>query len=192
MRKVALSIIVVLLTCSLFAQETGVSNEANQDFAPRGYIGISFGPAFPTGDIDSDAISGGVHLNLVSFGYLFSKHVGIAATWFGTSFVSKNDSKNSIGMGGLLAGPLFSTSTSTGKFEYDFKPMIGFANGTVITNNKASSSDRAIAFGVGGAIRWNCWSKISLSCGIDYYSGKPESVDLSSSALVIGINYRLR
>ena len=193
MKKVAFSIIMVLFTGNLFAQDVEIRNFSGQEAEiRRGYIGISFGPAFPTGDIKSSAVSEGGHFNLVNFGYLFSEHVGIAATWFGTSFISKADKEMSVGMGGIMAGPLFSTATPTRNFEFDFKPMVGFANGTIIDHGDTSSSSRAFALGIGGAIRWNCWSKFSLSCGIDYYSGKPEGVNLSSCALVFGVNYRLK
>jgi len=191
MKKITLFAFMVLFTGSLFAQNVETENLFDEDFR-RGYIGFTFGPAFPTGDIDKDAISGGAHLNIVNFGYLFSKNVGIAATWFGTSFISKDDNKSGIGLGGIMAGPLLSTASQNRKMEYDLKPMIGFANGTVIENNKNSSSSRTIALGIGGALRLNCWKMVSLSVGIDYYNSKPESIDLSSYALVFGVNYRLK
>ena len=192
MKKLVLFAIAVLFAGNLFAQNAETANVSEPAQTRRGYIGITVGPAFPLGDVSNDAVSGGVHFNIVNFGYLFTEHIGIAATWFGTSFSSKIDNKTSIGLGGVMAGPLFSTTSQNRKFEYDFKPMIGFANGTLIEDNRTSSSSRAFAFGVGGTIRWNCWEKFSLSGGIDYYNGQPEDVDLSSFAIVIGVNYRLK
>ena len=193
MKRITLFAIAALFTGSLFAQNVENENLSDQSIDIRkGYIGITFGPAFPTGDIDNDAISGGAHLNIANFGYLLSEHVGIAATWFGTSFYSKYDSKTSLGLGGIMVGPLLSTASQSRKVEYDLKTMIGFANGTLIEDNETSSSSRALALGIGGAVRWNCWKKFSLSCGIDYYNSKPESINLSSYAFVIGVNYRLK
>lgn len=184
MKKLILLIFACALAGGLSAQEV----------EPRaGYIGISFGPAFPMGDIDDDAISGGAHLNLINFGYVIGKNVGVAGTWFGTSFLSEYDDDYSVGMGGLLFGPLFSTSSKSGSLDFDFKPMIGFGRGSEIYDGDIEgSSSSAFAFGLGGAIRWNCSDKISLSIGMDYYSCRPDDIDLSSLAVVLGINFRLR
>ena len=186
MKKITTLIIAVLFIGDLFSQDIETED------IRKGYIGISMGPAFPIGDIKNDMISGGMHLNLVNFGYLFSEHIGISATWFGSSFVSKENSKNAIGLGGIMVGPLFSKSISNNQLEIDFKPLIGFANGTLIEGNKTSSSSRTLALGSGITARWNCWSKFSLSFGFDCYSAKPEDVDLSSCAVVFGVNYRLK
>ncbi len=183
MKKTLLFVATMLVACNLFAQEIERRN---------GYIGICAGPAFPVGDIDNSQISGGAQLNLVNFGYLFSDHVGIAATWFGTSFVAKYDSDYSIGTGGMLAGPLFSTATKDYKGEFDFKPMIGFARGNERYMNETYTTSAAFACALSGTARWNCGRKISVSAGLDYYFVKPDGLNMSSFAIMFGINYRLK
>lgn len=183
MKKIVLIVIATALAVGAFAQEPEIR---------RGYIGLSLGVAFPAGDIDGDAVSGGAQLNLVDFGYLFSQNVGIAATLFGTAFISKADSKSSLGMGGIMVGPLFSFASKSYKTEFDLKPMIGFANGTLISDGSTSSSKRDIALGLGAAMRINVGRKVSLTVGADYYYATPEDVDLSSFAIKIGVNFRLK
>lgn len=144
------------------------------------------------GDVDNSAVSGGLQLNIVNFGYLTGEHVGIAATWFGTSFVSKANNDDYIGLGGMLFGPLLSTSSASSEFDFDLKPMVGFGTGSARVNGYSTSSSMSFVFGLGGAVRWNCGNRISLSVGADYYHSKPDDVDLSSLAILFGINYRFK
>lgn len=160
----------------------------------KGYIGVCFGAAFPVEDIDNDAISEATQTNIANFGYLFSPHIGIAATWFRTIFVPKLDDEMSSGLGGLLIGPLFSVPTPSCKVQFDFIPMIGFGRGTLPTHEGPWTYSKSTDFAAGlkGAVRWNCGRRISVSGGLNYYYGKPENVNLSSFAIMFGVNYRIK
>jgi len=160
----------------------------------NGFIGISIGPAIPMGSFIKDNCNTGIQFN-ADFGYLFTENIGIHAEVFGTTFSSKyND--NSIGLTGVLVGPLF--STLSGEVEFDFKPGVGFANGRLnIKNQGSSSSKTTFSFGGAASVRWNLWEKFSLSGNVMYCYGKPKDddniiVDLSSLAVMVGVNYRLK
>ncbi|MDR1347157.1 MAG: porin family protein [Prevotellaceae bacterium] len=156
----------------------------------KGFIGIGLGPAIPTGSFVKDNCDVGFQFN-IDFGYLFSKNIGIAASAFGTSMASKWQSKNTIGLTGLMAGPLF--SVPSGAFEFDFKPMLGYARGILyLGDDDVSSSKLTFTYGGGAAVRWNCWRKFSLSASAIYCYGKPERVDLSTIGIVVGAAYRLK
>jgi hypothetical protein len=156
----------------------------------KGFIGIGLGAAIPIGSFVSDNCDVGFQFN-IDFGYLFSKNVGIAASAFGTSMASKYQSENSVGLTGLMAGPLF--SVASGAVEFDFKPMLGYARGVLYLGNDDSSTSK-LTFTYGGAVavRWNCWKKFSLSANVMYCYGKPEGMDLSSIGVMAGVAYRLK
>ncbi|GEM_PF-512622 len=154
----------------------------------KAYIGLGVGGAFTTKSYDN--IDGGIQVN-INFGYMLSKNIGIAASMFGTSFDLTNYSDASIGLSGIMAGPLFSSTFQTEKWEFDVRPMIGFAIGTVKIGSKSETTDdNTVAFGVGTSARWNFASRFSASGNIDYYNGKIDDVDLSSMGITVGINFR--
>ena len=164
----------------------------------KGYVGLNVGPAFVTGDLGGleDLFeSTGLGVS-ISFGYLFTPHVGIHSAIFGTQFSAKVSSSISLGLSGLLVGPLFSTATENGKVEFDFRPTIGFAQGSLTINDQtATTKASTFAFGVGGSLRWNCWNRVSLAANLDYYNGKPKDddsieMDLSSFGFSFGVNFR--
>ncbi|MDR1984212.1 MAG: porin family protein [Prevotellaceae bacterium] len=169
-----------------------VSVHAQDSETRKGFIGISLGAALPMGEFNKKYCNTGMQFN-VDFGYLFSKNIGISAALFGTDFAAKRNTKNSVGLSGLLVGPLFSTATSNGKIEFDFKPMAGFAQGNLYeSNDDVSSSKTTFTCGGGAALRWNCWKRFALSGNVNYYYGKPETIDLSSLGIMVGVVYRLR
>lgn len=172
--------------------QTQVETPANKETLPpptrKAYVGIGIGGAIMTESYDN--VDGGIQVN-INFGYLFSKNIGIAASFLSTSFDLSNYSDTSIGLTGLMAGPLFSTATDTQMFEFDLRPMIGFASGSVTIGKTSGTTDEtAFAFGVGGSARWNCSSRISISGNVDYYHAKINGVDLSSVGITAGVNFR--
>jgi hypothetical protein len=155
----------------------------------RGYVGIGVGAAGLLEEY-SDA-SGGRQVNL-NFGCLFSRHVGITATLFNTDFdIDDTYKKSSVGLTGILTGPLFSVATASRRAEFDLRPMIGFAFGSVTVGSKSTNSDETIfSYGIGGSIRWNCSSRFAISANMDYYHGEVFRLDLSSIGLTVGANFR--
>ncbi|GHT10263.1 hypothetical protein FACS189415_8000 [Bacteroidia bacterium] len=179
------------------SQNSNGNQNQNQNTLPKvaqerdsrkGYIGGGIGGAGLMKEY-SDA-AGGLQLN-VNFGYLFSNNVGIAASFYNTSFDIEGYKNTSIGLTGLLAGPLFSTSMASGILDFDVRPGIGVAMGNVSSGSASVNSDDYIfSFGLGTSLRWNCSDYVSLSANMDYYYGKVFDLDLSSIGFSIGVNYR--
>lgn len=184
---------------------------AQQYESRRGYVGMGIGVAIPHGDYDGDA---GVQLNLVNAGYLFSKNVGMTSTLFGVAFpYDKNvrhtdrygryydDDDEAIGLVGMMAGPMFSTATANGMFDFDLRLQGGFASGFLPDYmDRAVNTERptSLALGAGASMRWNCWKYISVSLNYDFYSAKPNfggvvgKVNMQSSGITMGVNFRFK
>ncbi len=180
---------------NLFSQETEAVNPR------KGFIGIAIGPAFAMGDYGS--VDGGAQLNLINFGYLFSPNLGIAGTWFGTSFApaGTNDSDEMMGLGGMMFGPMGSIPVNNYKFQFDARLLIGYAGGNIPKSAKsmaATEMPSAFAYGGGISARWNCSKYIVLSLNYDIYSATPDfggqigKIDMTSSAMTFGVAYRLK
>ncbi|MDL2256842.1 porin family protein [Bacteroidales bacterium OttesenSCG-928-I14] len=164
-----------------------VEEEIYQEDRRKGYVGIAIGGASLLEDY-SNADSG-VQFT-INFGYLFSEHVGITASFFGTSYELSNYTNRSVGLGGLLAGPLFSSTFNTKKFEFDLRPTIGFATKSISKSGSSESAGSSFAFGAGTSVRWNCASRVSISANIDYIYGSVKKEDLSSVGFSVGVNFR--
>ena len=172
-----------------------------QDVYRNGYVGLTVGPAYMTGELKGykdyfETLGFGFSINA---GYLLWPNIGVSASIFGTSFATKaSTNDNTLGLMGFLVGPLFSTATRNEKVEFDFRPTIGFARGSATAGTQsASTKSSTIAFGAGASIRWNAWSRVSLSFNVDYYYGKPKDdssqrveMDLSSVGASVGANFR--
>ncbi|GHT37888.1 hypothetical protein FACS189435_3900 [Bacteroidia bacterium] len=99
-----------------------------------------------------------------------------------------------MGLTGLLAGPLFSMSANAARsIELDLRPTIGAARGQATVGNESGTDDKFIfVFGVGGSARFNLSNNFSLSGNLDYIHGKMEEYgfSLSSVGISVGANYR--
>jgi hypothetical protein len=157
----------------------------------KGYAGISVSAATLIEEYN-DA-SSGYHFN-VNAGYLFSKYVGINASFLLSSFDVED--MGSIGLRGGLVGPLFSFGKSARKIEFDIRPTVGIVSCKVDVGNKSVSTDKSVfAFGFGWSVRWNVSSLISLTGNMDFVShGEFEEIpdaDISSIGIIgVGVNFR--
>tara|TARA_B100001142_G_scaffold317436_1_gene358374 strand:+ start:607 stop:1311 length:705 start_codon:yes stop_codon:yes gene_type:complete len=136
MKKTFFTISLILLTITGFTQDR------------KGYIGISFGSSFPTGDfaaIDGEGAGyaeRGLNMSLVNFCYKFNENIGIAAAWHG--IVNPVDVQEMVedmwatnptlswglettawSIGGLSGGILISSPYNN--LDFDCKALIGFA-----------------------------------------------------------------
>lgn len=171
-------------------QRSSHYGESGAGLFRRGFIGLNVGVAVPLGQALKNSSDGGAEAYF-GFGYLFSEHIGMTAMLFSTSFMLNNYDDASVGLSGMLAGPLFSAGGSTGKIEWDFKPMIGFARGNVsIGSDSGNTKEGTFVIGAGSTLRWNTGERWSISFGANYINGKINNVDLSSIGITIGANYR--
>jgi hypothetical protein len=181
------------------------TNNLNQEFERKGYIGISLGPSFPMGDFKNGALTG-LQISLINFGYLFTKNIGVTANWFGSAYDISTEGvldNATWSIGGLTFGPLISFSVND-VFEFDIRPTVGFiyvvtpefsANGIIYLG-----SDNATAFNLdlGATVRFNFAKRWALLANIDYMSSKPKfaTIDLyqqiNTLGITAGIAYRLK
>jgi hypothetical protein len=166
--------------------------EDEEDYR-KGFIGLSVGAAYLSDDHDLFGTGTQVAVN---FGYMFSPHVGIAASSFMTDFpvstgsVTLNDV--SIGLFGFVTGPLFSTpANDTRTVELSFRPALGFARFQAQVGNESGTGDEiSFVFSAGAALQINLSRHFALSAHADYFNSKIDGIDLSSFGLSIGANYR--
>jgi ABC-type glucose/galactose transport system permease subunit len=178
----------LLLIALISFINVGVVNA--QETEQKGFVGLSVGPAIPMGEFVKEYCKTGIQVN-IDFGYRFAKNIGVYAGFFMTDFSVKRNSDYSVGLFGLVVGPLF--TTATGPIELDFKPLIGYSQGSIdLGNGTSANSKSTFIYGGAASVRWNCWRKISLSGNVMYIYGKPEKTDLSSLGITVGVNYRLR
>tara|TARA_R110002124_G_scaffold76758_2_gene205689 strand:- start:6901 stop:7230 length:330 start_codon:yes stop_codon:yes gene_type:complete len=82
-------VLLIISSSALFAQEARTKD---------GFISITLGAALPTGDFadndlgnnDAGFAESGISINLINFGYLFSKNIGITAMLQGAAFPIDN------------------------------------------------------------------------------------------------------
>ena len=166
----------------------------------KGYIGLSMGAAIPLGDFSNSTFGDtdtGFQINLVTFGYLFSDHLGICAAWTGGSNYINYFSYSTWGYGSLMAGPLLSTHISN-KLELDLRPMIGFSSASYPFSEHEPEYTLSFAYSIGTLLRINVGRRIALLVNADFFSTKPnfEYYDIEQKISVFniggGIAYRLR
>jgi hypothetical protein len=157
----------------------------------KGYVGLGIGGASMMDNLNG-AYDVGTQVN-INFGYLFSKNIGIAASFFSTDFPSARVDNNAIGLQGIMVGPLLSTfAGASEKVELDLRPMIGSAQAHVTIGNKSgrTTDDAIIALGLGVSARFNLSNYFSLSANLDYFNGEVDGINMSSVGIMIGANYR--
>lgn len=204
MKKVSSFLLLSFLCFQLNAQESLETNSS------KGFLTISIGPSFPFGDFastdvnefDAGFANNGLSINLINFGYLFSKNAGITVMLAGSAYPldvqSTNDPLWSYGT--LLVGPLLTFPLSNEDVLLDLRAMVGTLTATLDPDDGSGSFDGSGgAFSLGGAIRYHLSDKISLAGGADFISSNPEfeingvefDQPVSSLNLTIGISFRL-
>ena len=183
MKTLITSLLLAAATVTAFAQTDQDSNRR------KGFIGISLGPSLPVGSFakveDKDgAAGGGLHLNLINFGYRFSDKVGITAKYFGGANVIKLEKElereeenfEPWNYGGLLAGPMVSVPLSN-SVEVDFRPMVGFCAAMLPkhkSEREAKTSEASLAYSLGVNFQFNVASRFGIHAGLDYFHTKSE------------------
>lgn len=177
-----------------------VQNNGKSQQKRRGYIGLSLGSSIPVGafaDPDNGTAKAGLQINLVNFGYLFTKNIGICAIWYGAANPVSAEIFKPYAYGGILAGPLLSFPIGP-VAELDFRPMIGYSATTVAAYRDAEDKATAFAYNLGTVLRFNFSRKFSLTFNADYFSTNPHfgiygfDQNIGTISLGAGIAYRLK
>lgn len=182
----------------------------NKTNSRKGYIGLSIGPSIPILDYaKSGQANTGLQINIIDFGYMLSKNIGIIGTWYGGAN-STTDFDNLFSFGGILIGG-FTSFPISDKTEFNFRPMLGFSNVTCPETTKIEywfgnsyvttvPPDQAIsfAFNLGTSLRYNVTKKSSLLLNLDWFSTRPKFKEASfeqqieTISITIGAAYRLK
>lgn len=149
----------------------------------KGYVGIGLGGSFLT-DSYSAVNSTGFQFN-VNFGYRFWEYVGMTSTIIVTSYEYGSSGDASVGVVGLLVGPLFTKTNSTQTMEYDLRPVVGIVSGTAQSGSVSTTTEDSYwMLGLGATVRWNCSKRMSISGNLDYYHNIP------AIGITAGVNFR--
>ncbi len=189
-----------------------VASQAQSVSTKDGFISISLGVAIPTGDFGDNGANNdeagfaesGVAMNLINFGYLFSKNIGITAMLTGAAFPLDAQTLGPEPIwsyGTLLVGPLFTIRNNESPTEFDFRLMVGSMSGMIDFDNELGTFEgtgSALAFGAG--LRYNVSDLIAISGNLDIISGtaefdilgSKEDQSMSSANFTVGIAFRLK
>ncbi|MDR1783663.1 MAG: hypothetical protein LBR13_05320 [Dysgonamonadaceae bacterium] len=155
-------------TATQTTPRTARATASSDEIERRGYAGFDLGAAVLLHDNEScEGHTGGL-INL-NFGYLFTKHFGIASTLLVGAF---EDEYSRVG---LFAGPWLTWGK---KVSFDFRPTLGFG-----TADEESTMN--VGIGLGATLRFNPGSRVSIPIGFDYYY-----LDGSIVGLTVGLNFR--
>ncbi len=219
--KTYIALILFVVLCNIAIAQEKNTTKPKESPRRRGYIGFSLGPSFPIGDFakqsfaldpgvtGSESTSTGLQLNLVNVGYLFTKHIGIAGSWFGAAYSRTSDFRTDLepwSCGGIMIGPLISFPISE-KVEWDLRPMLGRAvcsGQRQNTTPEPVESSASLIFNMGTVFRIHLAKKISLLVTADYFSTKlkfkdngaspngPPEQKMKALSLGLGFAYRLK
>ncbi len=176
-----------------------------------GFISISLGAAIPTGDFADNDINNndagfaetGVSINLVNFGYLFSKNIGITAMLQGAGFPFDNGNSSNEPIwsyGTFMVGPLFTVRNPGSDVELDFRLMFGSMSAALDPDNGGETFEgEGGALGLGAGLRYNISDLIAFTTNLDIIGGKPEfdingnmsEQSISSANFTFGVAFRL-
>lgn len=166
----------------------------------KGYIGITFGSAMPTGDfadfsdnnIAAGCAAGGAKIGFINFGYKLNSKFGIAASLFSSAHEYDNYEDDYWGYGAILVGPMVSYSI-TNNLEIDIKGMVGPGNASLEVDD-LSKDDFIFGFDFGATLHYNFARRWALLLNIDYFSAtaKIDNVSQKIGAINTGVGIAFR
>lgn len=202
MKHLLIFSLLIILTVSVNAQEFSSKD---------GFISISLGAALPYGDFADDDLNNndaglaepGVSINLINFGYLFSKNIGITAMLQGAAFPLDIDNSGNDPIwsyGTFMVGPLFTVHNPESKAEFDFRIMLGSMSGRLDPDNGAEAAEgEGGALALGAGLRYNISDLIAFTSNLDIISGQVDfdvngtnfDQTISSANITFGIAFRI-
>ena len=184
-----------------YSYSTNLFEQADE---PKGFIGIAYGLSIPLGDFankspdneNADFAKTGGSSNIV-FGYSVSRNLGISASLFNSKYnADKNDAEMLWKLGGIIAGPLFSTSFKD-KFHFDMKPGIGFASSSLVVDNIDEKTGNGLGINLSASFRYNFAKRWCILTESGYLTTSQKFDDKSERKikainLGLGIAYRFK
>ena len=161
--------------------KTGGSQPKNADYEGRkGYIAITLGAALPQGDFGDAELTNpasglaktGLQLNLINFGYRFSKNIGIAGLWSGAAHNMEYFDDGTWSEGYFLGGLLITFPSE--KVDFDIRVLGGYISANVeLTSVQLKGSGTDFGYDLGVLSRIHFSQRTSFIVAIDYTGGKP-------------------
>ena len=201
MKKILFVSLLMLLSVSVFAQYGFGKADVG-----KGFIGISFGPSIPLGDLADNSntnpkagfAKAGMNLSLIQYGYRLNDSYGIAGNWLGIACPFDVGGNEGVwGIGALMVGPMKSFRINN-NLLLDIKGLFGFTTVTYEYNDYdiEEESDMGLGYDLGANLRLNLSPNFVLTASGDYFSteGKFEVWDQPVDLLnfSVGLAYRLK
>lgn len=166
---------IILTTLAIFA--IGFANAQES----KGYIGLSLGASFPSGDLKNSNASTGINLGLINAGYRFTETIGVTLNWGSTAYnCAYYDSgyayEYTYGIGYLAIGPMFSFPL-TNKIGLDLKPQIALTTGISDDGVYRLQSNSATGFLLGSSVNYPISRHWGLAINLDYLTTKFDELD---------------
>ncbi|MCF8231619.1 MAG: porin family protein [Bacteroidales bacterium] len=173
----------------------------------KGFIGLSFGPSFPTGNYGSDSqsvytgssvIKGyareGLKMNFLVLSYQFHKNIGAALFWRKTAHekIKSGYQKDYWFNSSYLAGPAFIIPLEK-TVSLVLKPMAGVG---ITTLRDEGYKYSAFAFDLTGELRYDLSDRWRINVGGDYYYSRLQmdnpkgELDNTVLSINLGFGYR--
>ena len=163
--------IILLFTLFLFT-----FNNYSQD---KGYVGIGLGYATLGGDYSE--VSGGLSMNLLGVGYMFSDKIGATLNLGGSSH---SEDGITAALSYTSIGPLFRFPVGE-NMTFDLKPQ--FASTAVSVDNVSVSGD---GFIFGTSLNFSKSEKWGFGANLDYQTSEVTGVKYTSFSIGGGFQYR--
>jgi len=166
MKKIILLFTLILFTFNGYSQE-------------KGYVGLGLGYATLGGDYSDGP--GGISMNLLGVGYMFSDKIGATLNLGGSSHSEDGVSSN---LSYTAIGPLFRFSAGE-NMTFDLKPQYASAAVSV-----SSVSVTGSGFILGTSLNFSKSKTWGFGANLDYQSSSVGSANYSVISIGGGIQYR--
>jgi hypothetical protein len=185
-------LIFLWINCCLFSQDTG----------RKCFIGISGGAAIPVVDfadnsadnLDAGYAETGYNLNMVNFGYVIWKNLGVTARGFLSAHTTDFSMEATWSYQGVMAGP-FGVIPIHEKLDIGLQAMIGYVSAKIEVIDLGETIARNVGYDFGTTLFYGFSKRWYLMASADYFTSKPKfnegSRRISAINVNLGIAYRI-
>jgi len=176
MKKIILLFTLILFTFNGYSQE-------------KGYVGLGLGYASVGGDVET--LDGGLAMNLIGAGYMFSEKIGATINWGASSHADTSGGEmggSDYGIGYIGIGPLFRFNSGE-SMTIDLKPQ--FMSQTLSVKDSGSTiSETGSGFILGSSFNFAKKKKWGWGVDLDYSMKKSDGVQMNVFSIRGGFQYR--